>query len=160
MNLSSTLERTPSPMLRAASVRVTRQIGAPPERIFDAWLRADVAPRFLFADGIGEAISSRIDARVGGGFRIMRYRDGRDVEYSGEYLEIDRPHRLVFSLFVERYAQWDDRVIVELARVGEQSLLLLTHELSLQDARERARVRRGWERILERLGEMAGGARH
>src|SRR6267378_1169532 len=71
------------------------------------------------------AISSEIDARVGGAFLIVRHRDGKDVEYSGEYLEIDRPHRLVFSLFVEEYAQRDDRVILELAPVAAQSLLVL-----------------------------------
>ena len=110
MKLSSTIDHTLSPTLRAASVRLSRQVSAAPERIFDAWLNADEARTLLFAGPIGAAIRSEIDARVGGAFLIVRHRDGKDVEYSGEYLEIDRPHRLVFSLFVEEYAQRDDRV--------------------------------------------------
>jgi uncharacterized protein YndB with AHSA1/START domain len=151
MNLSSSIERTVSPALRAVSVRVSRQVRAAPQRIFDAWLNADEARTFLFAGRIGDAVGLEIDARVGGGFTIVRHRHGEDVEYFGEYLEIDRPHRLVFSLFVERHAQRDDRVIVELAPVEEQSLIVVTHEFSLWNPTERSRIERGWARALDVL---------
>lgn len=154
MNLSSTIERTLSPTLRAASVRLSRQLSAAPERIFDAWLNPEEARIFLFAGPIEDAIRSEIDARVGGGFRIVTHSDGEEVEYAGEYLEIDRPQRLVFSLFVERYAQRDDRVIVELAPVAKQSLLVLTHELSLPDPAERSRIQCGWALVLDRLSAL------
>jgi uncharacterized protein YndB with AHSA1/START domain len=154
MNLSSAIERTPSPTLRAASVRISRQVSAASARIFDAWLKAEEARTFLFAGRSGEAIRSEIDARVGGRFRIVHHRDGEDVEYSGEYLEIDRPQRLVFSLFVEKYAQRDDRVIVELAPLANRSLLVLTHELSLPDPAERSRIQREWVTVLERLAAL------
>jgi uncharacterized protein YndB with AHSA1/START domain len=159
MNLFSTIERSLSPTHRAASVRVTRQLSAAPGRIFDAWLSAADARRFLFAGRIGEAIGLEIDARVGGRFRIVRQMDGEDVEYSGEYLEIDRPYRLVFSLFIEKYAQRDDRVIVELAPVAKRSLLVLTHELSLPDPAARSRIQREWAMVLNRLGAACAGGR-
>jgi uncharacterized protein YndB with AHSA1/START domain len=159
MNLSNVLERTLSPTLRPASVRLSRQVSAGPERIFDAWLDADEARRFLFAGRIGDAVRSEIDARVGGGFRIVRHRGGDAIEYSGEYLEIDRPHRLVFSLFVEKYAQRDDRVIVEFAPVAQQSLLVLTHELSLPDPAERSRIQHAWAMVLDRLGRLCAESR-
>ncbi|HUL46564.1 MAG TPA: SRPBCC family protein [Steroidobacteraceae bacterium] len=160
MNLSSALGRIRGPALRAASVRVSRQVAAGPERIFDAWLDAGQARAFLFADRMWDAISSKIDARVGGNFRVVRQCDGEEVEYAGQYLEIDRPHRLVFSLFVERYAHQDDRVIVELARVGGQSLLVLTHELSVADPMQRLRIRREWTRVVDRLAALLESARH
>ena len=160
MNLSSAIERAPSPTLRAASVRVSRQIRAVPERLFDAWLDARKARAFLFADGRWDAVSTGIDARVGGDFRIARERDGELVEYFGQYLEIDRPYRLVFSLFVERYALHDDRVIVEVASVAGRSLLVLTHELSLPDQAERSCIRRAWARVLDRLAALLEDALH
>ena len=160
MNLSSALGRIRGPALRAASVRVSRQVAAGPERIFDAWLDAGQARAFLFADRMWDAISSKIDARVGGNFRVVRQCDGEEVEYAGQYLEIDRPHRLVFSLFVERYAHQDDRVIVELAPVGGQSLLVLTHELSVADPMQRLRIRREWTRVVDRLAALLESARH
>ena len=160
MNLSSAIERAPSPILRAASVRVSRQVRAVPERLFDAWLDARQARVFLFRDRRWNAVSSDIDARVGGDFRFTRDLNGELVEYFGQYLEIDRPYRLVFSLFVEKYAHLDDRVIVELAPVAGQSLLVLTHELSLPDPVERSRIRREWARVLERLAALLESARH
>ncbi len=57
----------------------------------------------------------------------------------------------MFSLFVEEYAQRDDRVILELAPVGAQSLLVLTHELSLPNPVDRSRIRREWAIVLDRL---------
>jgi uncharacterized protein YndB with AHSA1/START domain len=135
-------------------VRVSRQIKASPERVFDAWLDAETARTFLFADWTSEVTSSEIDARVGGRFGIVRRWDGGTIEYWGEYLEIDRPYRLVFSLYVERHAQRDDRVIVELARVGEESLLVLTHEHSLPTQAESARIHGGWTRALDRVAVL------
>ena len=143
MSLASAIEGTVSPTLRAASVRLSRQVSAPPERIFDAWLSAHEA-------------RTEIDARVGGRFRVVRHCNGEEVEYSGEYLEIDRPHRLVYSLFVEKHGQRDDRVIVEFAPVEEQSLLVLTHEFSLPNPAERSRIQRGWTRVLDILVALCG----
>ena len=154
MHLSSTIEPIQSPTLRAASVRVSRLLGAAPERVFDAWLDADAARTFLFAGGSGNAVRAESDARVGGEFRIVRRADGEEVEYSGEYLEIDRPYLLVFSLFVEKYAQRDDRVTVEVAPVAEQSLLVLTHELSLPNPAERSRIQREWLVVLDELAAL------
>jgi uncharacterized protein YndB with AHSA1/START domain len=153
MNLWSSIERSLNPTLRVVSVRVSRQVRAAPERIFDAWLSAEKTRTFLFT-GPTEGAISVIDARVGGRFRIVRRWDREDVEYSGQYLEIDRPHRLVFSLFVEKHAQRDDRVIVELAPLAKQSLLVLTHELSLADPAERLRIQCEWAIVLDRLGVL------
>jgi uncharacterized protein YndB with AHSA1/START domain len=158
MNLSSSSERIEGPTLRVASVRVSRLLGAAPDRVFDAWLNADEASRFLFAERDGDAVRTEIDARIGGGFRVLRHSHGDATEYSGEYLEIERPHLLVFSLFVEKYAQLDDRVTVELAPVAEQSLLVLTHELSLPNPAERTRIQREWLRVLDGLAALCARA--
>ena len=162
MNLWSSIERSLNPTLRVVSVRVSRQVRAAPERIFDAWLNADEVRTFLFARRIGDAITSEIDARIGGRFRIVRHWDGEEVEHSGHYLEIDRPCRLVFSLFIEKYAQRDDRVIVEFAPVEAQSLLVLTHEFSLRNPAERSRIQCGWTRALDVLVALCseGSASH
>ena len=79
-------------------VRVTRRFSTSPERVFDAWLDPEKAGRFLYATKEGEMVQVEIDARVGGRYSIVERRDGQDVEHTGEYLEIDRPRRLVFTL--------------------------------------------------------------
>jgi len=160
MNLPSSISQVKNSALRPASVRVNRQLAAPPERVFDAWLDGEAARSFLFGGRGGDAMT-QIDARLGGGFRMVRRRDGEQVEYSGEYLEIERPYRLVFSLSVEKYAQRDDRVIVEIAPLAQHSLLVLTHEMSLSSPTERSRIQGEWAVTLDALVALcaAVGAR-
>jgi uncharacterized protein YndB with AHSA1/START domain len=160
MNLAGITDRAPGPAWRAASVRLSRELDASSERIFDAWLDAAELSRFLFAGRVAPGVHSQLDPRVGGEFRISGRHSGERGEYAGEFLEIDRPQRLVFSLFVEKSAQQNDRVIVELAPVLGRSLLVLTHELSLPSPEARLRVRRGWARLLDRLAAALVRSRH
>lgn len=154
MRVCSPVERPPSPALRAGSVRVSRRVKAPPARIFDAWLDLEGARMFLLVPQTGDAVSSEMDARVGGRFRIVRRCAAGEIEYSGEFLEIDRPNRLVFSLFIEKHAQRDDRVVLELAPLGEESLLVLTHEHSLPGEAHRARIQSEWAIALDGLNAL------
>ena len=63
------------------TVRVSRAYRAPAERVFDAWLNAKQAARFLFATPTGEMVRAEIDARVGGKFNFTERRDGDDIEH-------------------------------------------------------------------------------
>lgn len=152
MTLATDLELTPGVATRAVTVRVTRQLGAPIETVFDAWLDPVTAGSFLFASDAGVVVRAEIDARVGGRFRFVRRENGREIRRTGEYLSIDRPHLLAFSLADNARAAADDRVIIELASVGFGSLIVLTHEMDLRRYAERPRVESEWRR---RLGLLA-----
>jgi uncharacterized protein YndB with AHSA1/START domain len=130
------------------TVRVTRRFDASPERVFDAWLDPARAARFLFATPTGQMVRAEIDARVGGKFLFVDRRDGGDAEHFGEYLEIDRPRRLVFSFAVPNYPT--TRVIVEITAQGSGCELTLTHEGVLPEFVSRTEA--GWGMILEGLG--------
>lgn len=97
------------------AIEVRHRYAASPERVFDAWLDAEQARRWLFATAGGEMVVAEIDPRVGGGFRFTDRRDGEDVEHVGEYLEIDRPRRLVFRFGVPKYSPDLDLVTIEIA---------------------------------------------
>lgn len=152
MGLHSDLELMTGIATRVVTVRVTRQLSAPIECVFDAWLDPVTAGSFLFAAEPGEVVRAEIDARIGGRFSFVRRENGTEVQRAGEYLSIDRPHLLAFSLSDNARAPTDDRVIIELASVGPGSLIVLTHEMGLPRYAERQRVESEWRR---RLGILA-----
>ncbi|HET6553059.1 MAG TPA: SRPBCC domain-containing protein [Dyella sp.] len=137
-----------TPALR--SLRITRHFDASAERVFDAWLDPATAGRWLFATEQGEMVRVDIDARVGGHFRFIR-RDGEDVEHVGEYLEIDRPRRLVFTFAVPRYSEAVTRVSVDITPANDGCDLVLTHEDVLPDWADA--TQQGWGMILGHLDE-------
>src|SRR6185503_710871 len=94
--------------------RVTHRFGASAERVFDAFLDPAKAGRFMFATPTGQMVRVEIEPRVGGRFTFVDRRDGEDVEHSGEYLEMHRPRRLVFSICVPKYSKNVDRVTIEI----------------------------------------------
>lgn len=133
------------------TVTVTRRFDASPERVFDAFLDPARAKQFLFSTPEGEMVRADIDARVGGRYNFTDRRDGEDVEHVGEYLELDRPRRLVFTLQVPKYAQESDRVAIDIVPAGDGCELTLTHEMTLPEWKEQ--TEQGWTMIL---GKLAG----
>jgi uncharacterized protein YndB with AHSA1/START domain len=89
---------------RGLVLRIERTFDAPIEEVFDAWTSEQVLRRWWHADPEWETPSAELDLRVGGQLRIVM-RDpeaAEDYGGSGEYLVIDRPHRLTFTWI------WDD----------------------------------------------------
>jgi uncharacterized protein YndB with AHSA1/START domain len=151
MGMHSYLELTPGGATRAVTARVSRQLSATIEWVFDAWLDPVTAGSLLFAADAGEVLRAEIDARVGGRFTFVRRENGAEVQRTGEYLSIERPYLLGFSLSDNTGTPTDDRVIVELASVGLGSLMVLTHEMGLERYAQRDRVESEWRRRLDLL---------
>jgi uncharacterized protein YndB with AHSA1/START domain len=140
-----------------ANARVIRHFRAPPEHVFDAWLDAKTAGKWLFAAATGEVVCVEIDGRVGGWFYIVHRRDGEDVEHIGEYCEVERPSRLVFTLSVEKYTLNFDRVSIAIVPFANGCKLTLTHQTN--PAADSNRIEVGWAHVLDRLATTIG-ARH
>ena len=100
------------------TLRMSRRLDASPERVFDAWVDPKVAAKWLFTSPTSESHSTELDVRVGGGWTIIDRRDGVDYRAIGEYLEIDRPRRLVFTFGMPQFAEGFARVAVEIAADG------------------------------------------
>jgi len=137
---------SPSPALT-----VTRKVDFTAEQVFDAWLDPKSAGKWLFATPTGEMVRVEIDARVGGRYTFVDRRNGVDVEHIGEYLEINRPRRLVFTLAVPKYSTLYTTVSIEIVPQGTGSQLTLTHQGVLPEWREATQA--GWTGILDRLDQ-------
>lgn len=131
-------------------VVVTRSFAAAPERVFDAFLDLKVAARFLFATATGEMITAQIDARVGGRFTFIERRpEMGEVRHVGEYLQIERPRRLVFSFGVPQFDPRMTTVTIEIRPSAGGCELTLTNDGVPPDYA--LRNHEGWTRILAGL---------
>jgi uncharacterized protein YndB with AHSA1/START domain len=142
-------------MSDAAIVVVSRRLSHAPAAVFDAFLDPAIARRFLFVTPDGEMVKAEIDPRVGGQFNFTDRRDGEDVEHVGEYVELDRPRRLVFSFAVPAFSTESTVVALDFAPFGQGSEVTLTHEGVLSDYAER--TEEGWGTILETLDKVLAG---
>lgn len=104
-------------------LRMTRRFNASPERVFDAWTDPRTADQWLFSSQGDESFSSERDLRVGGKWTITARRAGVDYTGVGEYLEIDRPRRLVFTFAMPQFSPNSDTITVEFAADGEGCLM-------------------------------------
>ena len=132
-------------------VRVSRDFPVPAERVFDAWIDASIASKWLFTTPDTQIVRAEIDARPGGSFSIVDRRDGEDVEHCGRYLEFDRPRRLVLTLQVPKYSEQVDCIAIDILPTSSGCNLTLTHELSPEWAEQ---TREGWTTLLEALAEQ------
>jgi uncharacterized protein YndB with AHSA1/START domain len=142
-------------------VRVSHRYTAPAERVFDAWITPSQASRFLFATRTGNIMRCQINAVVGGQFFVTDRRpqaDGdesvMDAEHRGEYIEIDRPRRLVFDFSAPPYIEAPSRVTLEFTPLSPMACeLTLTHDLGASDMARayESQTRRGWEKMLAKL---------
>jgi uncharacterized protein YndB with AHSA1/START domain len=131
------------------TLSVTHRFTASPERVFDAWLDPEKARKWLFATETGEMVRAEVDARVGGAFCFTDRRDGEDVEHVGEYLEIERPRRLVFTFSVPKFSGHVTQVSIEIVPLETGCELTLTHKGVLSEWAERTRG--GWTMLLNNL---------
>jgi uncharacterized protein YndB with AHSA1/START domain len=137
-----------------AGVRVTRRFDASAERVYNAFLDPSTARQFLFATATGQVVRCEIDVRVGGTFTIVDRRDGEDVVHTGEYLVLERPRRIVFTLSVEKYSVEKDTVTIEIAPLAKGCELTLTQETRPTDEQAAQGTQEGWTAILDVAAEL------
>ena len=135
--------------MNASPLEVTTHIAAPPEQV---WPYLTDPARYALWMGTDVTLSP-----TPGGLYKVHMREG--IEAEGEFVEIDPPHRLVFTW------GWHDNPVVPpgstsvevtLEATEDGTLVRLTHH-GLPDPESVAHHRQGWETYLPRLAVVATG---
>jgi uncharacterized protein YndB with AHSA1/START domain len=130
-------------------VEVTVHIAAQPETVFRYF--TDPA-RYVQWMGDHATLQS-----VPGGTYHVRMRDG--VAAAGEFVEVDPPHRIVFTwgwTHDQAVAPGTTRVVVTFDEEDGGTRVVLRHH-DLPDDTQRDHHRKGWETYLDRLSDRVQG---
>ena len=82
---------------------IARTFNAPARIVFDAYTRPEFVARWWAPQSHGVSIvGCDADVRPGGSYRyVLRVRTGQEMAFSGQYLEVTPPSRLVFTQVFE-----------------------------------------------------------
>jgi uncharacterized protein YndB with AHSA1/START domain len=84
-------------------LELSHRFAASPEEVFDAWTNPDVLRKWWAAGETWETPLADVDLREGGRYRLSMKTDTGEVHtVGGEYREVQRPDRLVYSW------QWEE----------------------------------------------------
>jgi uncharacterized protein YndB with AHSA1/START domain len=136
------------------SVTVRREIAAPAEVLFDAWLDAESLGAWLRPRGIRET-RAETDPRVGGAFRIVMVDDDSSLVHTGTYREIDRPRRLAFTWSSPATRFRDSVVTVTFQPAPNGATVVEVHQVGLPDEEAQTSHHEGWSDGLRELDRIA-----
>jgi uncharacterized protein YndB with AHSA1/START domain len=138
--------------IESETVIVKHKFATDAGNVYDAFLDPSIAGKFLFATPTGIMVRAEIDARVGGRYTLIERRGGKDVLHTGEFLELIRPSRIIFTLLVPEHSSELTTVQIDVAPAGEGCELTLTHTGVQSEFVEQ--TRKGWEAILSTAERM------
>ena len=134
------------------TLTITRRLPASPEDVFDAWTTPDILRQWMCPFDT-EVARADLDLRVGGKYYIDMQGAEALHKHEGEYVEIDRPNRLVFTWISAGTHQETTLVTVTFEKFGDGTALTLVHD-RLPGSEEVADHGRGWSSALDNLGKL------
>jgi uncharacterized protein YndB with AHSA1/START domain len=143
---------------------VKRMFNGPAHIVFEAWTRPELLKRWWAPKSFGVSLfECESDLRVGGTYRYAFGRDPDHPEvFSGRYLEVSPPSRLVLTQLYERMREAGEAVVTATFEESEGRTLLTLHQLfPSKEALEGALasgMERGMRVTLDQLDELVAAS--
>jgi uncharacterized protein YndB with AHSA1/START domain len=143
---------------------VKRLFDGPAHIVFEAWTRPELLKRWWAPKSFGVSLFDvESDLRVGGTYRYAFGRDPKKPEvFSGRYLEVSPPSRLVLTQLYERMREVGEVVVTVTFEQSEGRTLLTLHQFfPSKEALEGALasgMERGMRVTLDQLDELVAVA--
>jgi uncharacterized protein YndB with AHSA1/START domain len=145
-----------------AALRLERTFAATPEEVFDAWTNPVVLERWWAAGPTWTSPGCEVDLRVGGRYTLRMLDDDGELHVvAGEYREVSRPRRLVFTWCWQGaggpHPGHVSLVAVDFHDDGDGTKVVLEHSgLPSQGSREQHGE--GWKACLDNLARRLFGS--
>ncbi|HEY1358281.1 MAG TPA: SRPBCC domain-containing protein [Thermoleophilaceae bacterium] len=146
----------------AEGLALTRVFDAPRERVWREWTEPEA-----FADWFGAPTGEvpletvAMDVRPGGSWRLTMFAGpGRlEIQWVGEYLEVEEPERLVFTVTDRPAEEARELVTVVLTDLGDGRTEMLLEQTGHMTPEQYERTKQGWGGFLDRVAErLAAGS--
>ena len=134
------------------TVSVSRTLKGQPEQVFDAWIDQEKIGQWIGAPGRQQGVRVEVDAQVGGKFSFVNLSNVKEIIHFGEYFEISRPRRLVFSWGSAGQPIGNGRVTLDIGRERDGTLLQLVHTGARSNLAEATEMR--WREIITTIAGL------
>lgn len=105
-------------------IRIDRTFNASRELVWRAWTDAKLLPRWM-GPAKYEMTTSQMDVRPGGKYRWVWDVDGQELVIHGEFVEVEKPRRLVTKEFMEPHPDPTHNVATFTETGGRTTVALL-----------------------------------
>lgn len=141
-------------MMSELTVKLTKTINAPVEKLFDAWLDPAMLSQFILPMPGMPQPEVKNEAREGGRFSIIMHVGDDQVPHTGEYLTINRPHKLVFS-WQSPFSIDGSEVTLNFTEVDSNTTDIELIHMRFPDEESRSNHEGGWRNILDMLDRLS-----
>jgi len=139
---------------------VTRTLDGPARIVFDAWTKPDLVKRWWAPRSLGVSLfECHSELRVGGTYRYAFGRDPKNPEvFTGRYLEVQPPARLVLTQLYERARGAGEAIVTVTFEESEGKTRLTIHQLfpskEALDGAVGSGMERGMRETLDQLDAL------
>jgi len=133
-------------MEQSSRLILSRFFSVEPRAVFDAWTKPELMKSWLFKSPDNEILSITTVLKVGGRFSILELNENEKIDHFGEYLEIEKPNKLVFTLEVPRHFSGVSKVSIEIRDKQNGCELIFS-----QSGIDTSKTKESWEIMFEML---------
>ncbi|WP_077618358.1 SRPBCC family protein [Bacillus sinesaloumensis] len=107
-----------------------RSFNVPVEKVFEAWTNSELMKKWFFTMEHTNKVTKN-DPRVGGSWEVVDHREGKDYRAIGEYIEMESPHKIVFTFQMPQFSDLHDILTVELNSAEDGTEMTFTQEITV-----------------------------
>lgn len=116
------------------------------QKVFDQWLIPVFIEEWMFNKGVSgeQIISLKNTVRKGGDFDFAIKKNGKDIHYTGEYLELRIPSQLSFTWIKNKRQDRHSQIDVKFESEGDRTKIRFTMKLHPSLTSEKETIKSVW----------------